>query len=106
MKLLARAEEIILLAIIRLKDDAYCVPIFDYLQEKSEKKLTLGSIYPPLYRLEGRGFVESFLGEPTAERGGKSKRYYRVTAEGLKALQQMKRLHDSLWEGLSEKVFE
>lgn len=105
MKLLTRAEELILLTVLRLKDDAYCVPIFDQIQKVSDKNWTLGSIYGPLYRLEQRGFLESQLGSPTAERGGKSKRYYKVTPEGLKALQTIKKLHEASWEGVTELVF-
>ena len=57
MKLLTRPEELILLTVLRLKDEAYCVPIFDEIQKLTEKNWTLGSIYPPLYRLEQRGLL-------------------------------------------------
>jgi len=104
MKYLTRAEELILLAIVRLKDDAYCVPIYDLVQEISEKEWTLGSIYNPLYRLEKNGFVKSFLGAPSAERGGKSKRYYKVTKVGIKALQDIKKLNEQSWDDISEAL--
>lgn len=106
MKLLTRPEELILLAIIRLAENAYCVPIFDELQRLSPKKWSLGSIYGPLYRLEQNGFLESFLGSPSAERGGKSKRFYKVTAEGVKALKEIRKLEDASWSGLRDVVFE
>ena len=67
MKLLTRREELVLLAIWKLKDNAYCVPILDLIEEFTGKKWTLGSIYIPLYRLERMGYLESFLGEPTTE---------------------------------------
>lgn len=106
MKLLTRAEELILLAILKLKDNAYCVPIFDEIQRVSGKQWTLGGIYIPLYRLEKNGFVMSTLGNPTAERGGKSKRYYNVTPEGIKALQEIRKLQDASWDGMKDYVFE
>ena len=105
MKLLTRAEELILLAVLRLKEEAYCVPIFDELQKYSEKEWTLGGIYIPLYRLEQKGFVKSHFGDPSSERGGKSKRYYEVTPEGLKALQEIKKLQEASWDGITDIVF-
>jgi len=106
MKLLTRAEELILLAILKLKETAYCVPIFDQVQQFSEIKWTLGGIYIPLYRLEQKGYLKSHFGNPTAERGGKSKRFYEVTPEGIKALQEIKKLQDASWEGISDLVYE
>ena len=102
MKLISRTEELILLTVIRLNANAYCVPIYDYLNEVTSKKWTLGNIYPPLYRLEENGYLESYMGEPSAERGGKSKRFYKVTSKGLKALQAIKELHQTSWDGLAE----
>ncbi|MFC1725026.1 PadR family transcriptional regulator [candidate division KSB1 bacterium] len=106
MKLLTRAEELILLAIWKLKEDAYCVPILDEIEKVSNKKWTLGGIYVPLHRLEKDGYVTSYLGEPTNERGGKSKRYYNVTPKGVKALQEIKKLQDASWQGVSDLIFE
>lgn len=106
MKMLTMPEELILLSILRLKKEAYCVSIFDEIQAMTGKTWTLGSIYPPLYRLEERGLLESRMGEPTAERGGKRKRYYRVTREGMKALRAMRELHDKSWEGIGEMAYE
>lgn len=104
MKYLTRAEELILLAIVRLKDEAYCVPIFDQIQEMSGKDWTLGSIYNPLYRLEKNGLVKSCLGAPSAERGGKSKRYYKVTKTGINALQDIRKLNEQSWDEISEAL--
>ncbi|MFC1563734.1 PadR family transcriptional regulator [candidate division KSB1 bacterium] len=102
MPLLTRAEELILLAIWRLKDDAYCVPILDLLEEVSEEKWTLGGIYVPLHRLEKNGLLGSILGNPTPERGGKSKRFYKLTGQGLKALEKMRKVERSMWEGIPD----
>lgn len=101
MTLLTRAEEMILLSIKRLKDNAYCVSIFDEIQRITQKKWTLGGIYIPLYRLEKNGYVKSRLGQPTAERGGKSKRFYRLTPKGLKSLEAIKKIEIAMWEGLT-----
>jgi PadR family transcriptional regulator PadR len=102
MKLLTRAEEMILLSILRLKENAYCVPIFDEIQRITQKKWTMGGIYIPLYRLEKNGYVESYLGQPTAARGGKSKRFYRLTPKGLKSLEAIKKIEKAMWEGLTQ----
>ena len=100
MKLLTRAEELILLAIWRLEEDAYCVPILDQVQDVSNKICTLGSIYITLHRLEKRKFVESELGNPTAERGGKRKRFYRVTSAGVEALRITHKVEKAMWDGI------
>jgi len=102
MKLLTRSEEMILLSILRLKENAYCVPIFDEIQRITQKKWTMGGIYIPLYRLEKNGYVESHLGQPTATRGGKSKRFYRLTQKGLKSLETIKKIEKATWEGFTQ----
>lgn len=106
MKLLTRTEEMILLAIWRLGEEAYCVPILDQLKEVSGKNWTLGSIYITLHRLEKRHYVESELGTPTAERGGKSKRFYTVTSSGVEALRATHRVEKAMWEGIEGIVYE
>ena len=106
MKLLTRAEELILLAIWRLGEEAYCVPILDQVQEVSNKKWTLGSIYITLHRLENKEFAESELGKPTAERGGKSKRFYTVTSAGVEALRATHLVEKAMWDGIEGIVYE
>ena len=106
MKLLTRAEELILLAIWNLKENAYCVPILDHIVEVTGKKWTLGGIYVPLYRLEKDGFVTSNLGNPSSERGEKSKRYYRITQKGIGALKEIKKVQLASWEGISDLIYE
>jgi PadR family transcriptional regulator PadR len=106
MKLLTRQEELILLAILRLGSRAYCVPIFDQIEEVTGRKSTLGSIYITLHRLEKRGYIESQFGAPTPERGGKSKRFYKVTDPGIKALQAIKKVEKAMWDGLTSLVID
>ncbi len=106
MKILTRAEELILLAIWRLDEEAYCVPILDQVQDVSGRKWTLGSMYITLHRLEKRHYVESELGTPTAERGGKSKRFYKVTQAGVEALRATRKVEKAMWEGVEGIIYE
>ena len=76
----------------------------DHVSHMSEKKWTLGSIYGPLYRLEQTGYLNSTMGSPTMERGGKSKRFYKVTPKGLEALREIRRVQQSSWDGLADMV--
>ncbi|MCP4725735.1 MAG: PadR family transcriptional regulator [bacterium] len=102
MKLLSRAEELVLLAIWRLQDNAYCVPIREQVQIVTGKEWTFGAVYIPLHRLEKKGFVDSILGNATTERGGRSKRYYKVRKKGLKALSEIKKVENAMWDGIPE----
>ncbi len=79
MKLLSRPEELVLLAIWKLKDNAYCVPIREQIIETTGKEWSFGSVYIPLNRLEEKGLINSFLGESSPERGGRAKRFYNLT---------------------------
>ena len=81
-------EQLVLLAVMQAGDDAYGVVVQSAIRRKARRDLTLGTIYKTLSRLEAKGFVTSELGEPTAERGGRAKRYYHVSAAGRRALQQ------------------
>ena len=83
---LGRFEHFILLALIRLGEEAYGMTIRRELTEHTGRDVAVGAIYTALARLERRGLVQSWLGQPTAERGGKAKRHYRVLADGKKAL--------------------
>jgi len=83
---LGRFEHFLLLAVLRLGDDAYGMTIRRELADHTGRDIAVGAIYTALARLERRGLVQSWLGEPTPERGGKAKRYYRVLTAGKKAL--------------------
>lgn len=97
MNLLSRSEEIVLLAIRQLQDKAYGVTIRALASEATGYPWSIGAIYAPLYRLERKDLVRTSPGEPTPERGGRSKIYYTLTPEGKKALLRIKRVHDVLW---------
>jgi len=83
---LGRFEHELLLAVLRLGDDAYGMTIRRELAAHTGREVAVGAIYTALARLEARGFVQSRLGAPTPERGGKAKRYYRVLAPGKRAV--------------------
>jgi len=76
MKYLSRPEELVLLTIWKMRDEPYSVNIRKLLSDMTGKYWSIGSVYVPLDRLEAKGFVTSYLANPTPERGGKSKRYY------------------------------
>src|ERR1700730_2939174 len=95
-------ELLVLLALIRLGEDAYGVPISESIEQSSGRGVALGSVYITLERLEHKGFVSSRLGEPTAERGGRAKTYFRITAKGLREVRQARQTSISLWDGVPE----
>ena len=90
----------VLLAIVRLGDDAYGVPISKELLILAGREVALGSIYAALDRLEQKGFVTSLLGDPTPERGGRAKRYFQVTRAGLRTLRMTRTALINLWSGV------
>ena len=100
MRLISRIEEIILLSIWRLQDNAYGIAILEEVAKDTGKTWLTGSIYASLGRLLKRKLVTSIEGEPTPERGGRRKIYYRLTIEGKKALVEIKRLNALAWNDL------
>jgi PadR family transcriptional regulator, regulatory protein PadR len=99
---LGEFELMVGLALIRLGDDAYGVPISREIEKRSGREVAIGSVYAALERLEEKGLVASRLGEPTAERGGRAKRYFRITSNGLNEVRETRRTLVSLWKGLPE----
>jgi DNA-binding PadR family transcriptional regulator len=95
-------ELLVLLALIRLGDEAYGVPISEAIEESSGKEVAIGSVYITLERLETKGLVTSRLGEPTAERGGRAKTYFKVTAKGLREVRNAQRTLVNLWAGVPQ----
>lgn len=92
----------VMLVLIRLGEDAYGVPIGRAIEESSGREVALGSVYAALERLEGKGFVSSIVGEPTPERGGRAKRYFRVTHAGLRQVRKTRQTLVNLWRGLPQ----
>ena len=97
---LGGVELLVLLALIRLGDEAYGVPISDEIEATLGRSVSVGSVYITLDRLERKGLVSSRLGEPTAERGGRAKTYFRPTAKGLREVRLARRTLMRLWQGL------
>jgi len=104
MKLLSRSEEIILLTILKLKDNSYGVAIRELIFRETGSKWSFGSIYMPLNKLTRRGYVKKTMGDPTPERGGRSKCLYEITERGLKALRKIKGIQESVWENVSDTM--
>jgi DNA-binding PadR family transcriptional regulator len=94
-------ELMILLAVMRL-EVAYGVPISRQLEESLGHPVAIATIYTTLERLETRGLVKSELADPTPERGGRAKRVFRITARGVREVQDARRVLTQLWSGLPQ----
>ena len=90
---LGEFEHIVLLALMRLGNDAYGVTVRREIEERTKRAVSIGAIYATLDRLETKGLVRSYTGEPTAARGGRAKRHFQVTRRGVVAVN---RTHDAL----------
>jgi len=101
MHLLSRSEEIILMAVLNLKQEAYGIAIRSYLTEATGFEWSIGAVYAPLHRLENKGLVVTSKGEPVKERGGRSKIYYHVTPEGRRSLLKLKNINENIWGQVS-----
>ena len=99
---LGELEHLILLAILRLGDQAYGVPILREIEERSGRRLNPGSIYPTLDRLERKGLVRSRMGTVTRERGGRAKRFFRLEPAGLERLRATRALFQSMSRGFED----
>jgi len=99
---LGEFELMILLTVIHLGDEAYGVPISRELEAQRGRDVSVGSVYAALERLEGKGLVESSLGDPTPERGGKAKRFFKITKEGLRQVHETRQVLTRLWRSLPE----
>ena len=97
---LGEFEQMVMLSVARLGDDAYGIAILDELSDRTGNEAAVGSVYAALDRLERRGLVTSRVGEPTRERGGRAKRYFTLEPDGVAALRRARHALDSLWEGL------
>jgi PadR family transcriptional regulator len=93
-------EQMILLAALRLGDDAYAVSIRREIETRGGKRVARGALYTVLERLEEKGYLTSRMGSPTRERGGRPKRFYRVSPSGLKAVKGSREAMVRLWRGL------
>jgi PadR family transcriptional regulator PadR len=97
---LGELELMILLTVINLGEEAYGVPISREIEKHLGRDVSLGSVYAALERLAARGLVASRLGDSTPERGGKARRYFRVTKVGLRQMQETRRVLQQMWRSL------
>lgn len=101
MVVLGDFEQLVLLALMRQGSDAYGVSICDDITARTGRDVSLGAVYKTLERLEDKGLVSSRFGEPTAERGGRRKKHFKLTAAGQRALKQSVAALRNMTEGLS-----
>ena len=99
---LGNFELMVLLAVLRLGDGAYGVPVSQAIEETTGRPVALASVYAALERLEEKGCLTSILGDPTPERGGRAKRYFNVSAKGLRTAREAKEAFVMLWRGLPQ----
>ena len=95
-------ELLVMLALLRLGDGGYGVPILREIEKRTRRRVAVASVYAVLNRLEERRWVSSRLGEPTPERGGRAKRYFTITSKGLRELQEAQGDFVRMWRGLPQ----
>jgi PadR family transcriptional regulator, regulatory protein PadR len=101
---LGEFEQLVLLAVLRLGDEAYAVPIRHAIEEAAVRSVSRGALYTTLERLEAKGFLSSHLGDPTPDRGGRARRYHTVTPSGLRALRAARDAVTRLSTGLESTL--
>lgn len=103
---LGEFEEIVMLTVAILHGKAYGISIIEEIKERLERNVSIGSLQTVLKRLEDKGYLESELGEATKARGGKRKRYYKVTNLGLEKLKEAKEQRQGLWQAIPKIAFQ
>lgn len=101
---LGEFEQLVLLALVRLGAEAYGVAIRDEIEMQTSRDVTLGAVYTTLLRLENKGYVSSRLGEPSPQRGGRRKKFYRPEAEGRRVLVASLRALRRMTRGLTPRL--
>ena len=106
MENLSRSEEIVLLAIWNLQDEAYGVKILEKLRATTGTNWTIGAIYAPLHRLAEKGYIEARTEPPQPWRGGRSRIFYRLTRWGKEVLAEARCIHEALWKNAPDLELE
>lgn len=106
MRLLTRTEELLLLSVWDLQQDAYGLAIRTRMERLLGRRVSVGAVYIPLERLARKGLLTTWESEPTEQRGGRRKRFYRLTAAGVAALDTVRQLHDRAWAGLPDLAYQ
>ena len=102
---LGEFEELVLLTVAALDNEAYAVVVKKEVEKNAERKVNISAIHSSLYRLEDKGYLTSEFGGATQKRGGKQKRFFKVTSTGFAALQQSKGLKQQLWNNIPQLSF-
>jgi PadR family transcriptional regulator PadR len=103
---LGEFEQMVLLSIVQLNDDAYGVKIREEIEARTERDIARGALYTTLDRLEAKGLVISTSGDASAERGGRPRRYFTVSASGMESLRASRKALLNLWTGIEEALSE
>jgi PadR family transcriptional regulator, regulatory protein PadR len=101
---LGEFEQIVLLAILRLRDDAYAIPVRQEIENRTGRNVARGALYTALDRLEAKGCLRSRMSDPLPERGGRSRRYYTVTPSGVASLRASRAALLALWKGVESEL--
>lgn len=97
---LGEFELLIMLAVLQAEEEPYAVSVREEIEERTGRSVSRGAVYATLDRLEKKGYLASWMSDPTPERGGKAKRLYRVEAEGLQAVRASREMMRAMWRGL------
>ena len=97
---LGEFEQMVLLAIAHLEGEAYGIPIVEEIERRTGRSVARAAVYVTLRRLEEKGFVSSWMGDPTPERGGKARRYVELEPAGARALREARHAAERMWQGL------
>jgi PadR family transcriptional regulator PadR len=101
---LGEFEELTLLAVLTLDDGAYGIPVQEVIERQTGREVTLGAVYAALERMERKGMLRSLLGESTGARGGKRRRLFSVTPEGLRVLTEARKAREALWNAVPKAI--
>jgi PadR family transcriptional regulator PadR len=97
---LGEFEEFTLLAVCALRGQTYGVPVQQFIEEATGRDVSMGAVYAALDRLENKGYVRSIMGEATQVRGGKRKRLFETTPQGLRMVKDLRRVRDRIWHAI------
>jgi len=101
---LGEFEEIVLLTIAALNNEAYGIAIKKEIEERTNRNVSIGALQTAFKRLEDKGYLSSWLGEPTQKRGGKRKRFYNISSEGVNILKEIREIRAQLWNAIPQSL--
>ena len=101
---LGELEELTLLAVLSLADGAYGIVVQEVIERETGREVTLGAVYAALERMERKGLLRSGMSESTRERGGRRRRLFSVTGEGMRVLADVRRAREALWQAVPRAV--